>query len=157
MDRKPPAKISSERKGVYQLGQGLSLLGAVLFAIPFFAVIGAMISRDPPGAGLPIAFGVGFVGFIVIAIGASLMNVGRQGVAGSGLVLDPDRARKDLEPWNRAAGGMVNDTLSEVEVINKLTEKLDKPAEPAIKVRCRECAALNDEIDRFCGQCGKPL
>jgi rRNA maturation endonuclease Nob1 len=30
-------------------------------------------------------------------------------------------------------------------------------AQAPIKVRCGHCRALNDEEDKFCGQCGKAL
>ena len=31
------------------------------------------------------------------------------------------------------------------------------PQPDAVKVRCRNCRALNDEPDKFCGQCGAAL
>lgn len=101
-------------------------------------------------------------GMLLIGLGAAMMRVGRSGFAGSGILLDPEKARKDLEPWNRAAGGMANDALEEVDLAKKLTKKLDEPAPPAVspppapvvKVRCRGCAALNDEHAKFCNQCG---
>jgi hypothetical protein len=44
------------------------------------------------------------------------MRLGRAGVAGSGLKLDPQDARRDLEPWSRMTGGMLKDTLDEAGV-----------------------------------------
>jgi multidrug resistance efflux pump len=32
------------------------------------------------------------------------------------VVLDPERARDDLEPWARAGGGLVRDALDEADV-----------------------------------------
>ena len=32
-----------------------------------------------------------------------------------------------------------------------------KNTEPTIKVRCQSCGHLNDETDKFCGECGKPI
>lgn len=26
-----------------------------------------------------------------------------------------------------------------------------------VKVRCRNCQSLNDEVSKFCGQCGDPI
>jgi rRNA maturation endonuclease Nob1 len=76
-------------------------------------------------------------------------------------VLDPQRSRKDLEPWSRAAGGMTDDALDEIELAKKLGKKLDEPtaaaAEPVVKVRCRGCSALNDEKAKFCSQCGAAM
>jgi hypothetical protein len=42
-----------------------------------------------------------------MVIGGILMNIGARGAAGSGLVLDPEKARQDLEPWSRMGGGIV--------------------------------------------------
>lgn len=39
---------------------------------------------------------------------------------------------------------------------NKIVDDMyDQP--PAVKIRCRSCRALNEETNRFCGRCGKPL
>jgi hypothetical protein len=71
------------------------------------------------------------------------------------------RKRKDLEPWNRAAGGMTNDALDEIDLAKKLEKKLDEsddpPPLPVVKVRCRACQTLNDETAKFCNQCGEAL
>lgn len=57
-----------------------------------------------------------FGGIICIGIGQFIMRLGRSGVAGSGLKLDPQEARRDLEPWSRMSGGMLKDTLDEAGV-----------------------------------------
>jgi hypothetical protein len=85
-----------------------------------------------------------------------MMNVAARGLAGSGVVLDPEQARKDLEPWSRMSGGMVQDALSEVEVVTKIVDRLESP-EPRIKVRCQKCQALNDETAKYCDQCGSAI
>lgn len=95
-------------------------------------------------------------GMGLMALGGFLMRVGAAGWAGSGVVLDPKRARKDLEPWTRMGGGMIQDALGEVDVVNKIEERHEAPA-PQIKVRCRRCQSLSDETARFCGQCGTAL
>ena len=92
-------------------------------------------------------------GMILMIVGGIMMNVGARGLAGSGFVLDPEKARKDVEPWSRMGGGVVQDALSEVDVVKKLEDRLDAP-EPQIKVRCRKCHTLNDETAKFCNQCG---
>ena len=53
-------------------------------------------------------------------------------------------------------GGVLQDTLSEVDVVNKVVDQL-QPEEQQIKVRCRNCKALNDENAKFCDQCGESL
>ena len=61
-------------------------------------------------------------GMVCIAAGQGLMKLGRSGTAGSGLKLDPEQARRDLEPWNRMAGGMLRDTLDEAGInLNRST------------------------------------
>jgi hypothetical protein len=92
----------------------------------------------------------------LMVVGGILMSVGARGAAGSGLVLDPSRARQDLEPWSRMGGGMVQDALSEVNVVRKIEEGAAHP-QPQVKIRCRKCQALNDETAKFCNQCGAPL
>lgn len=57
-----------------------------------------------------------FSGLVCIGIGQFIMRLGHSGVAGSGLKLDPQEARRDLEPWSRMSGGMIKDTLDEAGV-----------------------------------------
>jgi hypothetical protein len=57
-----------------------------------------------------------FVGMVCMGIGQFIMRLGRAGVAGSGLTLDPPEARRDLEPWSRMSGGMLKDTLDEAGI-----------------------------------------
>ena len=52
--------------------------------------------------------------------------------------------------------GMVQDALSEVEVVKKIGDRLDAP-EPQVKVRCQKCQSLNDETAKFCNQCGAAI
>jgi len=61
------------------------------------------MTRAIVGMGLMIAAGV-------------LTAIGRAGVAGSGVILDPERARRDVEPWSRMTGGVVKDALDEASI-----------------------------------------
>lgn len=159
--------VSTGRRIVYHLGQVLVVVGILLFLsvfLTFFGTFGTLLQAPFPGGdpqGGPVqVFGGLFssfirapIGIVVIWIGMALMAVGRRGVAGSGLTLDPQGTRTDEEPWNRAQGGMLEDTLDASPTLkNALT---GQPT--VVKVRCRACGALNDETDRYCGQCGKPL
>lgn len=58
----------------------------------------------------------GVLGVVLIGLGGFLMNIGRAGVAGSGLLLDPERTRRDVEPWSRMAGGVVKDALDAADI-----------------------------------------
>jgi hypothetical protein len=147
--------ISPERRGIYYLGMALGGIGMVLFLSVFVTGIARFgdftdFTERARNEGMRA-----LVGFALIAFGGMLMKIGSRGLAGSGVVLDPDKAREDLEPWSRMAGGMADDALSEVDAVQRLGEKLG-PRE-VVKVRCRTCKALNDETDRFCGQCGAQL
>jgi hypothetical protein len=88
----PQRNISPERQGLYYLGMILSGIGLLLFLSTFVSFISH--------------FG-DFTDFL---------GLGRSGVAGSGLKLDPQEARRDLEPWSRMSGGMLRDTLDEAGV-----------------------------------------
>ncbi|NCG11770.1 MAG: hypothetical protein GWP38_00255, partial [Planctomycetia bacterium] len=47
----------------------------------------------------------------IAAVGGLLKKIGARGLAGAGLILNPDRARKDLKPYSKMAGGMLEDAL----------------------------------------------
>ena len=61
-----------------------------------------------------MARGVG--GMALLIIGGFVRGIGARGLAGSGVVLDPEQARRELEPYSRMAGGMVKDALDEADV-----------------------------------------
>ena len=159
----PKYDLPPERRTAYYMGMVILGIGILLFLSVFFGEAFAPrpstseFFRNPMGtmddmqARNQSSTGRGVLGFVLIGIGAVLAGVGRSGLAGSGLKLDPRQAREDLEPWNRAAGGMLNDTLEEVQVLRPSS------AETEVKVRCPKCRALNDESDKFCGQCGGSL
>ena len=156
-------KISPERQTTYYLGMGLCIVGGLLFALPFLTMPFMMAGHSPnPGSVMGPIMGAAFIGFFLLGIGSFVMNLGRSGLAGSGLKLDPEQMRDDLKPWNQARGGMVQDTISEIPAVAKLEEKLDhlgRPTQPqtVVKIRCRACEALNDENAKFCNQCGQAL
>src|SRR5690606_4283984 len=89
------------------------------------------------------------IGVIVIAIGAFVRHLAARGIAGGGLILDPDRARRDLTPWAQTAGGLLKDALDES----------GRESEPAtqVRVRCKPCGRLNEEDARYCSACGAAL
>lgn len=148
------SKIPEERKVLYYVGMGIMILGIILF-FSVFVSVGCMMS-DPYGfPDRAPSFGNAIFGFILIAIGGVIQNVGAKGAAGSGVILDPEKAREDLKPYSEATGGMLNDMVSNMDVVEKLT----KPQEEIeiIKVRCKNCKSLNDEDAKFCKSCGTEL
>ena len=145
-------KISEGRKTAYYVGMALAIIGVISFGSVFLSGIlhfGDFDDFESRGKSMAArAFG----GMALIIAGVVVMNVGARGAAGSGLVLDPEKARDDLEPFSRMAGGMVKDALDEADI------NLGKgSSEKVIMIKCRNCEKLNEEDSKFCQECGKPL
>lgn len=174
--RPPQSDVPTWRRVVYHLGQLLILAGILLFLSVFLNFFGGMASlfgqATTPGPDVPDldpapmfgnifgSFARAPFGLMLTWIGGALMALGRGGAAGSGLTLDPQGERRDEEPFNRARGGMIEDTLDASPTLKRAITgqgARPAPAEPVVKVRCRNCGALNDETDRYCGQCGQLL
>lgn len=139
-------EISEERKMLYYGGIGVTVIGFIFFFSGFlsFANPDRMLMTGSMGSVI-----VGpFIGVILIAVGGFMRNVAARGVAGSGLVLDPKKAREDLSPWSSMAGGMINDALEETNIGSK---------KEVIKVRCKNCSELNEEDAKFCKNCGEKI
>jgi hypothetical protein len=169
----PVRQISPERKAIYYGGMALIVVGILLFVSNFFMVPDIGGRNDPQpgepdfwtraqerheefGRGMQAAMVRALLGMGLMVVGGILMNVGAKGAAGSGLVLDPRKARQDLEPWSRMGGGVVQDALSEVDVVKKIEAGIGNP-QPQVKVRCQKCQGLNDETAKFCNQCGASI
>jgi len=156
----PQRQISPERKFLYYLGMGMVAIGFIAFISTFFGIAGDSGSFERARDRSQSLFARAVIGMLLIMAGGIVMRVGFAGKAGSGLVLDPEKARKDVEPWARMAGGITSDMLSEVEPVQRVVEHItnDKgETKPVVKVRCLKCHALNDETAKFCNQCGAPL
>jgi hypothetical protein len=151
-ERSIMAKLSQKRKATYYIGMGIMILGLVLFFSVFISVF--MMMSNPSSFHIP-PIGNGFIGFILGAIGNIVMRIGAKGAAGSGLLLDPEQAREDLKPFNEAKGGMINDMINQIDVVDDIIKTShDKEI---IKIKCRSCGALNDEDAKFCKGCGASL
>ncbi|MBI2478123.1 MAG: zinc ribbon domain-containing protein [Planctomycetia bacterium] len=143
--------ISGERKTAYYLGMGLMILGGILFASTFvtFATRFGDFSNFESNAKSEMfrAFG----GMALLIVGGIIRGIGARGLAGSGVVLDPEKARQELEPYSRMAGGMVKDALDEADV------NLGGPPEKVVMIKCPSCGRLNEENSKFCQECGKAI
>jgi ribosomal protein L40E len=168
------AKISNERKVTYYIGMGMVIIGFILFISVFFSIFSFM--KEPSlndsvmigphmgeGSSAP-SFGNSIIGMIFMIVGSIVMNIGKKGAAGSGVILDPEKQREDLKPFNEAKGEMINDVISNIDVIDSLTKSHEhqESHEPyvqkeIIKVRCRSCGSLNDEDAKYCKECGSLL
>ena len=144
-------QISEERKTAYYLGMGLMILGGILVASTFvtFAMHFGDFSNFESNARSEMfrAFG----GMALLMIGGIIRGVGARGLAGSGVVLDPEQARQELEPYSRMAGGMVKDALDQANV------NLGGKPEKVIMIKCPGCGTLNEEDAKFCKECGKKM
>jgi hypothetical protein len=111
-------QISPQRKGLYRAGQVIALLGLLSFLSVFAsAALGFGFSPTMPLR----AFG----GMLMIILGGVLMKISILGAAGSLFHLDPQQARKDLEPWARMSGGLQKDALHEMGIdIPKIVDSL---------------------------------
>lgn len=144
-------RISGERKAAYYIGMVLMVMGGLLFFSVFvttainFGDFGNF--QDNARSAMYRAFG----GMGLLLIGSIIRGIGSRGLAGSGVVLDPEKAREGLEPYSRMAGGMVKDALEEADV------NMDSQAEKVIMVRCRACRTLNEEESKFCQECGEKI
>lgn len=144
-------RISGERKTAYYVGMGLMIVGGLLFASTFltFAMHFGDFTNFESNARSNIfrAFG----GMALLIVGGVIRRIGARGLAGSGAVLDPEKAREELEPYTRMAGGMVKDALDEADL------KLGGKPERVIMIKCPACGKLNEEDSRFCQHCGREI
>ncbi len=146
-------RISPARKGLYYTGLALIAIGLLAFGSVF--VTGALHFGDFHNfeANAKSEMLRAFGGMALVFLGGVLAVIGARGAAGSGVVLDPQRAREDLEPYSRMAGGMLHDAIDESGLLNRA------PTEPrrVVMIKCPSCGKLNEEDARFCQECGKPL
>jgi hypothetical protein len=142
-------KIPEERAVLFYIGGGLMIIGALMFFSVFFTgMSGPRNFGSPPPEFLRAIFGMG-----LMFVGGICQGIGKAGLAGSGIVLDPKRQREEMKPWSRMAGGMVNDALEQVDVVKSVSAS----GREVIKVRCPHCRTLNDDNAKFCDECGQPL
>lgn len=107
--------IPPERRRLFTLGTALLILGALLFGstfVSFFLHFGDFSLGPSFGKSIGLR---AFSGIALVIVGNVLRMVAARGLAGSGLILDPRQARKDLEPWSRMGGGMIQDALDEAQ------------------------------------------
>jgi len=145
-------QISEGRQTAYYVGMAIMVVGGLMFfsTFIFFAMNFGDFSNFNENAKSSMfrAFG----GMALLVVGGIVASIGRAGLAGSGVLLDPEQAKEDLEPYSRMVGGMAKDALDAADV------HLGQPeAKPVVMVRCQACGKLNDEAANFCQQCGKKL
>lgn len=145
-------RISEGRKTAYYTGTAITIAGLLLFLSVF--VTAAMnfgdFSNFEADAQSAMLRAIG--GIVLLVLGGFVRRLGARGLAGAGVVLDPSRAREELEPYSRMAGGMAKDALDEADV-----DLGGGGRGQVVMVRCRACHQLNEEGSKFCQECGKPV
>ena len=115
--RPPRHDVSLERKVAYYAGKILMIIGILTFVSTI--VTGILNFGDFSSFGIGHVRSMGIravVGIALIFVGNIVSNIGARGIAGSGIILDPKRARRDVEPWARMGGGIVKDALDEADI-----------------------------------------
>lgn len=149
--------ISPQRQTAYYVGMALVGLGFLLFLSVFVSSVATFGSFDNFETRVSNFALTALVGMGMMIVGGLVMNLGAKGLAGGGALLDPQKARKDLEPWSRMTGGMIHDAISEIDAVKHLEKIAPRESETVVKIRCGNCQALNDEDSKFCKQCGSVL
>ena len=146
------AEISQGRKTAYYAGNALAVLGFIIFFSVFVTGVFnfgdfSNFEAEARSAGIR-----GVLGMALIIVGGFVRSIGAQGLAGSGVVLDPEQAREDLKPYSHQAGRMLNDVLEKAEPTKHLG--VGAAPERVVMLKCRECSFLNEEDSKFCQECG---
>lgn len=171
-DFKKHPDIPMWRKLCYYGGMILIAIGFVLFLSTFFEMFGGSgTSFEQIESGIWGSFNRSITGWILILIGGIVRGVGMKGLAGSGVILNPNKAREDLHPYTHAAGAAVKDIVDGYRSASaeeesqsddafdetKTTDQKVRETQPIVMVRCTSCKSLNPEDAKFCNQCGKAL
>lgn len=151
-EKEPVRNVSASRKRYYRLGQILLAVGLIVLFYNIFTFTSNITDFRDFNGHFQRKMALTVAGIVLIIGGSFLMKLGRYGKAGSGLNLDPEQERRDKEPLNRSTGAQIKDMLDEAGLGDIGSGKKE-----VIKVRCPHCQALNDETDKFCGQCGQAL
>ncbi len=146
-------KISPERQTAYYVGNAISVIGGLTFVSVFItSAMNFGNFNDFPGQ-VQSNMIRAILGMVLIVIGQVVSNVGKFGMAGSGLLLDPEKARQDVKPLSEMTGGIIDDTLSAAHLGEHLAGKPDR----VVMIKCQACGQLNEETAKFCNQCGRPF
>lgn len=148
MPNSPRRQVSGERKALHYGGMLLSAIGLVIF-------VGNMVGMATGALELKSMMTTGLIGMGLFALGGVVSMIGRAGLAGSGVILDPEQAREDLEPFSRQGGGMLKDALDEAGFSGGLGGRSGR--EQVVMIRCQNCGTLNEEGSKFCQECGQPI
>jgi len=127
-------QISPERKAIFYIGVAVVVIGFLCFFSGFFTAassFGDFSNFEQRGRSIGTR---AVVGIVLVVIGGILTGIGRMGLAGSGIKLDPEEARRDVEPWARMTGGVVKDALDEAGIkLNNEPSKDELPFDERLR------------------------
>ncbi len=109
-------QVSPERKKVYYVGLVIQVVGFLSFGSVFVSAFLNFANFDNFVARSRSEMARAVIGMALIIAGGLLRRSGQMGLAGSGIKLDPEQARKDVEPWARMSGGVLKDALDEAGI-----------------------------------------
>lgn len=140
---RPRRDVSEGRKAAYYLGMILMAAGFISFFSVF--VTGAMNFGDFSNFEETSRSGFmrAVIGMGLIIGGGILRGIGARGLAGSGMVLDPQRARRDVEPWARMGGGLLKDALEEADVDLSRTNRIGEQEAEDFEAKLRKLHQLH--------------
>ncbi len=143
-------EISETRQAAYYIGMAIMAIGLITFLSVFFNTpdtsnFGSFEQETKDMGSRAI------IGIILLGVGGMVRTIGARGLSGSGVILDPKKARHELEPYSRMAGGMAKDALDEADI------DLGGKSEQVVMVRCTKCRKLNEEDSKFCQECGEAI
>ncbi len=154
--------IAQVRLWVFRGGVLLLIVGVLMFFSTFviFAVNFGNFENFEQRGRLMALMAVGGM-FLMIAGIVSAAFAG-SGVAGLLWRMDPREVRRRLSTWAKLSGQLTDEAFTEMKTVRQSLADLGdgddlEKTEQIIQVRCRGCGALNDELSKYCGQCGQPL
>jgi hypothetical protein len=112
----PQRQVPPERKKIYYIGMAVGVIGFLCFISVFISGalhFGDFSNFEQRGRSEATR---GVLGMVMMIAGGYLTRIGRMGMAGSGIKLDPEEARRDVEPWSRMTGGVVKDVMDEAGI-----------------------------------------
>jgi len=153
--------ISDTRKFLYYGGYALTGIGVLGFLLNMIFSAGIPDDFDDIEGKMQRMMATALCMIVLLGIGVGMTRVGQRGLAGAGVILDPQRARSDLEPWSRMGGGALSDALDEAKLGEQITKAIAAASGPdrtvVVKVRCPACGELDDEDAKFCSACSEPM
>ena len=109
-------QIPPERRAIFYIGRIVSFIGFLSFLstfLSFAAHFGDFTNFAERGRSMMLR---AVIGMVMLVAGGLLSGVGKAGLAGSGITLDTEQARRDVEPWSRMAGGVLKDAMDEAGI-----------------------------------------